>query len=224
MAQNSGRVDFPGYGVPITDGDTGQLGTGWYQFLYTLWLRTGASDGDQVVPTGTVNAWPLVSTSIPAGWSLCDGSAISRVVYADLYAVLGTFYGAGDGSTTFNLPNFTGKFLLGVDGTHAIGTTGGASTLTIATTNLPSHDHPVTDPGHIHSVTDPGHFHASLVASSTNLAGVAAGTAVAGNTSSKVTGLTVNSNTTGITVGNTGSGTPLAALPPYATVNWMIKQ
>jgi phage-related tail fiber protein len=51
----------------------------------------------------------------PPGWLLCDGSAVSRTSYATLFAVMGTAYGAGDGATTFNLPDFRGRFLRGTD-------------------------------------------------------------------------------------------------------------
>ena len=63
------------------------------------------------------------SDTPPAGCLLCDGSAISRTTYADLFAVVGTTYGAGDGETTFNLPDLRGKF---AQGTPADGTTGAA--------------------------------------------------------------------------------------------------
>lgn len=64
-----------------------------------------------VAPTGVVQAFS--GSTIPAGWLLCDGSAVSRTTYASLYACIGTTYGAGNGSTTFNLPNLTDKFIQG---------------------------------------------------------------------------------------------------------------
>lgn len=63
------------------------------------------------VPTGVVQAF--AGTTIPTGWLLCDGSAVSRTTYANLYACIGDTYGAGDGSTTFNLPNLIDKFIEG---------------------------------------------------------------------------------------------------------------
>lgn len=63
------------------------------------------------LPIGTV--LPFSGNSIPSGYLVCNGSAISRTTYADLFAVIGTTYGAGDGSTTFNLPNLTDKFIQG---------------------------------------------------------------------------------------------------------------
>ncbi len=56
-------------------------------------------------------------TSAPDGWLLCDGSAVDRTTYADLFALIGETYGIGDGSTTFNLPDYRGQFLRGA-GTH----------------------------------------------------------------------------------------------------------
>jgi microcystin-dependent protein len=74
----------------------------------------------------------------PTGWLACDGAAVSRSTYAALFALIGTTYGAGDGSTTFNLPNLYGRFPLG--GT-ALGQLGGAA----------SHTHGITD--HYHGNT-----------------------------------------------------------------------
>lgn len=64
-----------------------------------------------LIPTGVVQAF--AGSTTPQGWLLCDGSAVSRTDYADLYAVIGDTYGAGDGSTTFNLPNLVDKFIQG---------------------------------------------------------------------------------------------------------------
>lgn len=67
----------------------------------------------KLVPTGAVSAY--AGTTAPTGWLLCDGSAVSRVVQAALFAVIGTAHGSGDGSTTFNLPDYRGRFLRGRD-------------------------------------------------------------------------------------------------------------
>lgn len=68
-------------------------------------------NGGFLVPTGVVQAY--AGSTTPQGWLLCDGSAVSRTDYAALYAVIGTTYGAGNGSTTFNLPNLVDKFVEG---------------------------------------------------------------------------------------------------------------
>lgn len=71
------------------------------------WLRS-------VVPAGTVIAF--AGATPPTGWLLCNGSAISRTTYSALFAAIGSAHGSGDGSTTFHLPDYRGRFLRGVDG------------------------------------------------------------------------------------------------------------
>ena len=66
---------------------------------------------DNMIPTGIVQAF--AGSTTPTGWLLCDGSAVSRTDYAELYSVIGDTYGAGDGTTTFNLPNLADKFIQG---------------------------------------------------------------------------------------------------------------
>ena len=64
-----------------------------------------------VLPPGIIQAYS--GSTVPTGWLLCDGSAISRITYADLFDIIGITYGSGDGSTTFNLPNLIDKFIQG---------------------------------------------------------------------------------------------------------------
>lgn len=73
----------------------------------------GSSSSKGSLPLGTVLIYP--SETIPDGWLLCDGQEVSRVDYEDLFAILGTTYGAGNGSTTFNLPNFKQRTPVGYD-------------------------------------------------------------------------------------------------------------
>ena len=108
------------------------------------------------VPTGVL--YPYAGSSAPSGYVLCDGSAISRTTYAELFAVLGTAYGSGDGSTTFNVPDLRGRVPAGKDnmgGSAAsrlttagsgvngasLGATGGAQSHTLTTAQMPSHNH-----------------------------------------------------------------------------------
>ncbi len=65
---------------------------------------------------GKVEAFAGDASSVPVGWLLTDGSAVSRAVFADLFAVIGSTHGEGDGATTFNVPDYRGRFLRGVDG------------------------------------------------------------------------------------------------------------
>ena len=64
---------------------------------------------------------PFAGTSVPTGYLLCNGAAVSRTDYANLFAAIGTLYGAGDGSTTFNLPDARDRVLQGASGTHSVG-------------------------------------------------------------------------------------------------------
>ena len=85
---------------------------------------TGATTAKQaranleVEPIGTIFAF--AGNNIPTGYLPCNGSAISRTTYADLFAVIGTTYGTGNGSTTFNLPNLTDKFIQGSNTTGTV--------------------------------------------------------------------------------------------------------
>ena len=69
------------------------------------------------VPTGMISAFHTV----PEGWLQCNGAAVSRTTYAALFAVIGTKYGSGDGSTTFNLPNLHHKFIEGTNTQSEVG-------------------------------------------------------------------------------------------------------
>lgn len=102
-----------------------------------------------VVPTGTVTAF--AGAAAPSGWLLCTSTPVSRATYAALFAVIGTTYGAGDGSTTFNLPNMVSRSPVG-SGVFTLGDAVGNATHTHST---PAHTHPV--PGHTHSI--PSHEH-----------------------------------------------------------------
>ena len=83
---------------------------------------------------GAIKPW--TKTTAPDGYLLCDGSAVSRTTYADLFGVISTTYGSGDGSTTFNVPQLQGKMPQGYDGnTYNLAGTGGANTVTVSVTN-----------------------------------------------------------------------------------------
>jgi microcystin-dependent protein len=112
-------------------------------------------------PVGAIQLWTGASNNIPAGWLNCDGSSVLISAYPELYAVIGTSYGQVD-LLHFNLPNFVGKFAIGVSPTNLIGSSGGSKTIT--QDQLPAHNHPntsestgisvtATDSGHTHTVT-----------------------------------------------------------------------
>jgi microcystin-dependent protein len=108
------------------------------------------------VPAGCV--MPFAGATPPNGWLLCYGQAVSRTGYSDLFAAIGTTYGAGDGSTTFNLPDLRGRVAAGKDdmggsaagrmtnggsgiGGATLGAAGGAETHTLTAGQMPSHTH-----------------------------------------------------------------------------------
>jgi microcystin-dependent protein len=111
---------------------------------------------DRVTLTGAIVMWG--TTTAPAGWLLCDGSAVSRSTYATLFAIIGTNFGVGDGSTTFNVPLYKGKTPVGYDASqtefNAIAKAGGEKTHTLITSEMPAHTHTVSAGGG--STSNPG--------------------------------------------------------------------
>lgn len=79
----------------------------------------------QIVPSGVIKAF--AGNTAPDGWLICNGQAVSRSECAALFSVIGTTYGAGDKSTTFNVPNLQGKMIIGADSTYTLGRTGGSA-------------------------------------------------------------------------------------------------
>ena len=78
------------------------------------------------IPTGTVVPW--TNSTVATGFLECDGSAVSRSTYSALFAVIGTTYGSGNGSSTFNLPDLQDEVVVGKSGSKALASTGGANT------------------------------------------------------------------------------------------------
>lgn len=217
---------FPNLNMPMVLAD-GRLTPVWQRFFDSLWGRTGGitSSVASFMATGQLMVHAGPSNPDVLSLLLCDGSEVSRADDAALFAVIGTTWGAGNGSTTFNLPNFAGRTLIGAGGVFPLGALGGAEEVTLAEGQLPAHTHAVTDPGHGHSVTDPGHVHTGATATPNSAAsGVDVGSASGASTGSSTTGISVANATTGITLGDTGSGDPVSVMQPYAAVNVYIRR
>jgi len=110
----------------------------------STWEKVGG------VPAGCVLPFP--TSTVPTGWLQCNGANVSRSTYATLFAVLGTAYGSGDGSSTFGLPDLRGEFIRGWD--HSRGIDSGRAIATAQGGQNESHTHTVTDPGHSHAYVD----------------------------------------------------------------------
>ena len=187
------------------------------------------------MPAGAIIMWGG-STTAPGGYLLCNGSAVSRTTYAALFAAIGTIHGAGDGSTTFNLPDLLDRFVVGAGASYGVAGQGGSAVQTttvsvaahaLTVDELPAHSHGVNDPGHGHGVSDPGHDHAvsdpghthALNANVDNngpyVAGRAFGTdpgnleIVNASTGGAATGVGVNGAATGIGVDGAATGISL---------------
>lgn len=91
------------------------------------------------LPIGTMILWS--GTTTPQNWLLCDGREVSRETYNELFAIIGTTWGSGDGSTSFNLPNYTDRFPIGAGGDVDLAETGGEKEVTLTVEQIPSHSH-----------------------------------------------------------------------------------
>lgn len=120
------------------------------------WYESVASSFVQVWQPGDTKATFRSEGTPPPGWLFCDGSAVSRVTYAALFAAIGVVHGIGDGSTTFNLPTCSGRVLVGaglgagLTISWGIGSKFGAENHVLSPTEMPAHAHNLADPGHGH--------------------------------------------------------------------------
>ena len=196
---------------------------------------------------GAIKPW--TKAAAPAGYLLCDGAAVSRSTYADLFAVVSTTYGSGDGSTTFNVPNLQGKMPQGYDGnTYNLAGTGGANTITVAVTNnqaatnasnqsvtitgsiantsitnaqMPSHTHGYekTNAGGVPNSGGPSTTATRAGTANANTGGSGSGTGH--NHSHTLSGTLTGNVTTSLTGSVTAAGTN--SFSPFVVVNYIIK-
>lgn len=180
------------------------------------------------VPTGSM--LDFAGTAVPTGYLACDGSAISRTTYAALFTAISTTWGVGNGTTTFNIPDFSRRVAVGSGGSgtgtlgNAVGNTGGEETHTLSSGELAAHTH---DGSGMSAGSDGAHTH--TVQSSATAGG--------GNTSINASVPTDRLTTAGITTtsngahthtisgntGSTGSGTAHNNMQPSAVVLKIIK-
>ena len=158
--------------------------------------------------TGEIKLWPVPTA--PTGYLVCNGAAVSRTTYSSLFSILGTTYGVGDGSTTFNLPNFADRMPIGIGNIAASANTTGGSADAIVV----SHTHTAT-------VTDPTHKHTFSLYGPNGGGGLGGGDL---NTTASTTYTTSNAST-GISVTNSTAGVSgtNANLPPYLGIYFVIR-
>ncbi len=130
--------------------------------VLAAWVQNGGNIGPFVPPTPGATVPPgaliwLATPQVPAGYLLCDGSSVKRLQYAKLFAAIGVTFGAGNDSSTFNLPNLRGKMIRGWGPVNPLDL--GREFGSAQESRLGAHRHPISDPGHTHAVQDPGHIH-----------------------------------------------------------------
>jgi microcystin-dependent protein len=199
---------FELYGSKINDNISNALpsqtdDTNW-QFL-----------GPNAEAPGTVK--DFAGASVPSGYLACDGSAISRTTYANLFTAIGTVWGVGDGVNTFNVPDLRGRATIG-DGTGA-----GLTARTLGTKNIGEETHVLSYsemPSHQHGVSDSGHAHGNNV---TALTGGSAYCSTNGGTADTLQARGTTTATTGITIQASGGGGAHNNMQPCAVVKKIIK-
>jgi microcystin-dependent protein len=211
----TGLTNTVKYRVEVASGNYKRIIVpGKVQFLDTVitgdLVVTGSITGGGIVPVGSIVQY--AGASAPTGWLLCQGQSLVRADYAALFGVLSTTWGAADG-THFNVPDLRGKVAIGVSDSHALGTSGGAETVTLDTTQIPSHQHTIDSQGeHAHTIPGVG----------LNSSGGSAGFTYAPTASAvSVSTGTVSAHTH--TAQATGGGLAHANMQPYATMNYIIK-
>jgi len=193
-------------------------------------------------PSGSITQF--AGSSSPSGWLLCDGSAVSRSTYSTLFGVVGTTYGTGNGSTTFNIPDMKGKIPVGYNSADtsfdALGETGGSKTHTLTSTEMPTHTHTQNSHTHTqnsHTHTQNSHTHGVRYKALTDSDGAfivlrrrdasdsydGEDTDASGSTTATNQSTTATNQSTTATNQNTGSGGSHNNLQPYIVVNYIIK-
>lgn len=155
----------------------------WYNG--TAWADLNTGSGTVSMPTGTLQPW--TGSSVPSGWLICNGAAVSRSTYSDLFSVISTRFGSGDGSTTFNLPDLQGYQLVGADlATGPIDNTstyrvGSVDAGTIAAHSSEAHSHTITYATYSEIAHTQSHSHSATPTLASSGAHTHTGTSVTSN-------------------------------------------
>lgn len=161
-------------------------------------------------------------TTAPSGSLMCNGAAVSRTAYERLFAAIGTTYGSGDGSTTFNVPNLSGRVVVGVGSAGGLGATGGAAEVALTEPQLPSHTHTGTTSAagnHSHQYQQ-GQLYTNVPNSGSVTRGyIDGGGSGPNNRDTEVSG----NHTHTFTTNPTGSGQAHNNMQPYVVMNYIIK-
>ena len=198
----TGTTTFTG----VPSAPTASAGTNTTQVATTAFVLANAN------PTGSLIMW--TTGTAPTGWLLCAGAAVSRSTYAALFAVIGTTFGVGDGSTTFNVPNYTNRTPYGT----TVGATGGSADAVVVTH---THTASVTDPGHSHTFVQMDSYNGYFTPTEASM--IPEGNTIVGTHTSASN--IINTNTTGISITNANDvvSATNANLPPYLGINFIIK-
>jgi microcystin-dependent protein len=198
-------IKFPNsnsFGVPdLSTGATTTINIAKWSLVVRAWgpIGGGGTGSGDTLEAGTVI--PYAGLNAPTGWLMCDGSAVSRSTYATLFSAIGTTYGSGDGSTTFNLPDLRGRVVVGKGQgsgltNRVLAATGGEESHILTVAELPSHTHQLSNLGYqAGGITNPKSL---MPASQTSNAVLQVSDA-------------------------TGSGQAHENMPPFVVLNYIIK-
>jgi len=226
----TGLTSFTTGDVVYASGSTTIAKLGIGSALQVLKTNAGATAPSWVTETDLCPVGSIImygAASAPTNWLLCDGAAVSRTTYADLFTAIGTTYGSGDGSATFEVPDMQSRFPVGYDGgsSYALAATGGATTdtptlsgtntgTTLSASQIPAHQH-----GGVTTGWPSGSWTGGTGAVQTAID-------VSGDsTASGAVNLSLENTGGGSSHTHTWSGTSTAVdiLPPYLVVNYIIK-
>lgn len=157
-----------------------------------------------LIPVGVI--LPSIGGPAPSGWAVCNGQALSRVTYAELFRLIGVKYGSSS-NDNFKVPDLSDRFIVGVGPRSAIGDTGGAAQVTLTEAQMPVHGHDVTG-----KAGQAGQTGVGMYASN-----------VGGGSGWQVLSTTENGSISGLRTTSAGSGQPHENRPPFFVLQYIIR-